>query len=203
MLVILMKQSHALAAFLVVGCICGCTSSIFRNDLAVTTETKVKKANVSVQDILRAVVAQLPELLTVGIRTGPPTPADAWLGGETAVAGFTLPKRSTNSSDASASKGSKMKPADLHLTIARYGSSKDAQQAVEDSLRLRPAKFPPKKKYRGASLYRTPYGVKNAICISGQFVIEIIPYGENADGLTMKVLDVVLSQLPPTSLDPK
>jgi len=149
----------------------------------------------SMQKIFKTIEDQIPELARA---TAVSTPARA--GVETAKAGFYLtksPRRASKNEpiaqpDPNDTSGApKGTLTDLSLVISRYPSVQDADKAVQNGWSSRAAMTPPRKSYRGASLFRYPSGT--TICQAGAYVIEINPNSEGASQLAMRVMDIALA----------
>jgi hypothetical protein len=160
---------------------------------ATAPSTNLNTATV-LQHISKQIEQQLPELASVSITAGTSSSAVVWQGEEYARAGFALAKN-PRYPPREFLRARRIPLWDLEVIIARYASSSEAQAALEKSLSQRPAMAPSKESYKGASLYRYASGARNAVCHSGQYVVEITPFSEGAGPLTMKVLDVVLGEL--------
>lgn len=145
--------------------------------------------------VLRKIPEHIPELSPTHIKNAPTLPDTVWRGDAVAEAIFVLPKHLRYMPNIL--HGAPRIPyPDLEVTVARYDSSSQAQEAVEMSLRLRQAAPKPKESYQGAVLYRFSSGGGVTICHSGEYVIEVDPFSEAAEPLVMKTLDVVLAELP-------
>jgi len=144
---------------------------------------------------IKRIEQQVPELACVGATNGTPSSAQVWQGEEYASAGFVLRKNPRYHAPNEVPRARRVPLVDFEVTIARYASAREAQQAVEKGLRQRPAMTPPKGSYKGATLYRYTSGGGNAICQYGPYIVEVAPYSEASSPLTMKVLDVVLGEL--------
>lgn len=144
-------------------------------------------------DVLRKIPGRVPELEAAWITNGSALPDVTWIGEEVARATFVLPKHlryMTNDFP----RGPRVIPMiDLWVTMVRYSSSNEAQQAVEESLMLRQAAHRPKENYHGSALYTFTSGGGTVICQAGEYVVEITGEGEP---LVMKTLDAVLAELP-------
>jgi hypothetical protein len=88
--------------------------------------------------------------------------------------------------------------ADMFVTIARFDSADNALSELKKSLRLRPATFRPPENYKGGTLFQyrdSTGGVQCAICQLGRYVVEIQCISQDAEKLTMNVLDTVLAEI--------
>jgi hypothetical protein len=180
-------------ALILSGGLFGCSTTSNRS---VETFSPVQLQN-HAKEIFNKIEQQVPELGSTGMATGTSSPAEVWHGEEYASGGFFLLKNPTYISKGfSQLRGmSSRKPLpDLYVTIHHYVSSSDAQQDVQNSLRLRQAALPQKKSHEGAVLYKYHSGGGTVICEDGPYVIEINP-GNNGRPFVMKVLDVVLAEL--------
>jgi hypothetical protein len=143
------------------------------------------------QERLAKIGQKLPELALTSTNSGKPSSAQVWQGDEFASARFFLRDHPRYAPASPPSQPSSAPLSDLEVVITHYVSSNNAQQAVEQSLRHRPAASPPRESYKGMWLYRYTCGGGVVICQSGPYVIEVCPFSEAATPLAMKVLDIV------------
>ena len=156
--------------------------------------------NVSLQNILAAAAAKVPELGVIG-SIYEITPSGQVWHGEKSVSGEFLLRKNPRFHPWAAAP---VPFVDMSATIARYASVGDTQNELPKGL-LRNQAYRSKESYRGAALYRwvdSTGGTSTVVCQSGRYIIEIDSYSDDARPLIMKLLDVVLAGIA-SEPDPK
>jgi len=149
----------------------------------------------SLEHVFQQIGRQVPELGSVGMISGIPASGQVWQGDEYVGGAFYLPN---NVKHHPAGELPGEPAADFFVTITRYASAEDAQNNLSLGL-LRNQGPQPREDYQGAALYRWRYasgGTANVVCHSGLYIVEINSYDEAASPWIMKVLDIVLTELP-------
>lgn len=163
-----------------------------------TTNSANQETAPSLQNLLQKIEQKIPELESVDM-TIPPS----WHGEECVSTGFVLRKNTRFHPIGDFQRETSPVPyIDVFATIARYGSSSDAQNDLEKSLRMRPAAFPPRAIYKGAVLHKYEGASgkpSTAICQSGLYIVEINANSEGASPFIMKAMDVMLARIDSTS----
>jgi len=139
----------------------------------------------------------ITELRSISMKSGVPSSGQAWRRGKEYARGAFVLRNNTRYHPAGEfpRETTPVPYMDIEVTIIRFATSSEAQDELQNEMRLRPATPLPKENYRGALLCRFTSGGGTVICQSEQYVVEINPNIEAARPLTLKVLDVVLGQI--------
>jgi hypothetical protein len=159
------------------------------------------------RNVFKEIERQFPELKCLGQTGGAASPAVVWQCEEYASATFFLWKnpRYHPPGEFPREPITPVPYADLMVTIARYGSDREALRDLEKSLRRRQVAFQRKENYKGGTLYvyhDSSGGMPAAICQFKQFVIEVNCTSQGAEPLTLKSLDAVMVKLNSPSRKP-
>ena len=173
-------------ALVLTGAVLGCTSPANRPGASlpqVQIQKRIEeKAGQPLENVLRKIGQQFPDLAVTGMDTGTASsagksPFEMWLGEEWASVRFVLAK---NPRPLSGYPGHFIP--DLHVTICLYASCDDEQRDVEKNLfgNMRQQTPSSKDQYKEATLYRWSSGGGYVVCQAGLYVVEIAPVSEGA-----------------------